>query len=363
MEKKNRSILYDKEASGHMKNEHSFHSIIPPYMLKELSQSNDASVRDMAFDTTALSESLRAVRITLHELPIMAAIPSPNMNKNRLIYTLNNKTRPLPGTPKREENSSPTGDEAIDEAYDYSGDTYDFYRQILNRNSLDDKGESLISTVHYGIRYTNAFWNGEQMVYGDGDGKFFNRFTKSLDVIGHELTHGVIAHTCNLEYEHESGALNEHFADVMGILIKQCKNNLDVNKSDWLIGKEIMMPGTIKAIRTFKNEKAYTNDPNFGTDPQPKHMKDFYKGDDDNGGVHYNSGIPNCAFYHAAMDIGGNAWDVLGKIWYKTLLNLNRYSNFIDAAKMTIMVAKEMYDAGSKEEASIRKAWKTVGVL
>ena len=164
----------------------------------------------------------------------------------------------LPGTLARGEKDKASTDPAVNEAFNYSGNTYDFYRKLFNRNSLDDKGMTLISSVHLGANYNNAFWNGEQMAYGDGDGVIFTRFTKSLDVVGHELTHGVVSHTSNLEYRNESGALNEHFADVFGSLVKQWKRKQTAAKADWLIGPDIMGPGTTaKSLRTFKEGRAY----------------------------------------------------------------------------------------------------------
>lgn len=167
------------------------------------------------------------------------------------------------------------------------------------RNSLDDRRLTLISSVHVGQNLNNAFWTGQQMAYGDGDGdgKLFSRFTRSLDVVAHELTHGVISYTANLLYENESGALNEHLADVFGMLTRQWHQRSDAKSADWLIGKDIMGPeAKALGLRTFKAEIAYENDPWFGTDPQPKNLRDQFRGRSDNGGVHINSGIPNHAF-------------------------------------------------------------------
>jgi Zn-dependent metalloprotease len=254
-------------------------------------------------------------------------------------------------------------DEAVKEAYDYSGVVYDFYQQIFNRNSLDDRGMSLISSVHFGRRHNNAFFNGEQMAYGDGDGSIFIRFTKGLDVVAHELTHGVVQHTSNLKYEYESGALNEHFADAMSALVKQWHLKQDVTQADWLMGTDIMGPRVqAKSLRTFKAEKAYENDPLLGTDPQSKHMKEKYEGDEDNGGVHWNSGIPNHTFYLVAMELGGYAWEKVGPIWYQTLKNLNRFSKFQEAASMTYQVAGTIFGSGSNEQQAVKKAWDAVGI-
>jgi Zn-dependent metalloprotease len=213
------------------------------------------------------------------------------------------------------------------------------------------------------VDYSNAFWNGEQMAYGDGDGDVFLRFTKSLDVVGHELTHGVISHTSNLEYVNESGALNEHFADVFGTLVKQWKRKHTTTKADWMIGPDIMGPGTTaRCLRTFKAELAYEDDPLLGTDPQPKHIKDKYTGGADSGGVHINSGIPNHAFFLVANSLGGRAWERAGRIWYKTLVALNTTSDFAQMADMTMQSAVGLFGAGSVEARAVAKAWKAVGL-
>jgi Zn-dependent metalloprotease len=201
------------------------------------------------------------------------------------------------------------------------------------------------------------------MAYGDGDGRIFIGFTKALDVVAHELTHGVVTFTSNLYYQDESGALNEHFADAMGAMVKQWYLKQDVNKADWLNGDAIMGPGvTAKCLRTFKEGKAYENDPLLGTDPQPKHIRDKYTGSDDNGGVHRNSGIPNHAFYRVAMEIGGNTWAKTGNIWYQTLKNLNDRSDFQEAASMTHLVAGSMFGNGGLEQKAVKNGWNSVGI-
>jgi Zn-dependent metalloprotease len=215
-----------------------------------------------------------------------------------------------------------------------------------------------------GINYNNAFWNGEQMAYGDGDGKVFRRFTRSLNVVGHELTHGVVTHTCNLEYQDEPGALNEHFADVMGSLLQQWRKKQTVAKANWLIGDDILIKApTRKALRSLAAPgTAYQNDPDIGSDPQPAHLKDKYRGTADYGGVHINSGIPNHAFYLAAMKIGGQAWSKTGLIWYKTLLALTQTSRFIDAAVTAYRIAGTEYGSGSREQKAVKEAWRAVGI-
>ena len=269
----------------------------------------------------------------------------------------------LPGVLLRSEGQGPCGDEAADEAYDCAGFTYDFYKEVYHRNSIDDKGMSLISSVHYGTNYDNAFWNGDQMCYGDGDGKIFTRFTKSLDVVAHELTHGVTAATSNLDYHNESGSLNESFSDVAGQVCTQWHQKQTVDEATWLVGAEIMGPEThAKSLRTFTAAKAYEDDPLLGTDPQPKHMRDKYVGSDDHGGVHINSGIPNHAFYMVAMELGGYSWEKAGPIWYETQKALPHDSQFQDAARMTFQAAGTLFGAGSNEQKAVKKGWQKVGI-
>ncbi len=340
-----------------------FCSFIPPYILDHMAESSDSRVRRLAIDAIANASALRAVRATLSLMPAWAATPSPTFRRHRLVYDVKHAGfEELPGRLVRAERDKKSADTPVNEAYSYSGSTYNFYRKNFNRNSLDGNGMSLISSIHLGQRLNNAFWTGEQMCYGDGDGRIFIRFTKSFDVVGHELTHGVIAHTCNLVYSKESGALNEHFADVFGSLVKQWSKRQTVTKADWLIGADIMGPETsAKSLRTFKEGKAYENDPLLGTDPQPKHLKDKYTGLGDHGGVHINSGIPNHAFYLAASEIGGRAWERAGQIWYKTMLKLTATSNFTDMVQLSSETAATLYGNGSKESKAIIKAWKSVG--
>ena len=337
--------------------------IIPPYVLDHLVQSADARVRQIAVDAIANASAVRAVRATLAMMPALAAVPSPSFKRHRLVYDVKNGGfNDLPGQLIRSEGDPKTQDITENEAYNYAGSTYSFYKSVFGRNSLDDHGMTMISSVHLGRRLNNAFWTGEQMCYGDGDGRIFIRFTKSVDVVGHELTHGVISHTCNLVYSNESGALNEHFADVFGSLVKQWRKRQTAKRADWLIGADIMGPDTTaKSLRTFKAEKAYENDPLLGTDPQPKHLSNKYNGSSDNGGVHINSGIPNHAFYLAAMEIGGKAWQRTGLIWYKTMLKLTTTSQFDDMVETSTESAATLYGNNSREHKAVTKAWKSVG--
>jgi Zn-dependent metalloprotease len=264
----------------------------------------------------------------------------------------------------RGEGDPKSKDKAVNEAYDGSGATYDFYLQVYNRNSIDDRGMRLDSTVHYERGYDNAFWNGQQMVYGDGDKKLFNRFTIALDVIGHELTHGVTSNEADLSYQDQSGALNESISDVFGSLVKQYKLGQTAKQADWLIGQGLLAPGVKGvALRSMKAPGTAYNDPVLGKDPQPADMKGYVQTNDDNGGVHINSGIPNRAFYETAIQLGGNAWTKAGRIWFITLRDkLRPDSNFEDAARMTAEVATELFGKGSIEVKAVQAGWKAVGL-
>jgi Zn-dependent metalloprotease len=339
------------------------HCILPPYVLDYMAKSGDKTIRDLAVEAIARSATLRATRTAISQFAGIMPIAAANVGRNREVYdTRGLGSTYLPGKLVRSEGGKKSKDAAVNEAYDHSGTTYDFFKKILGRNSLDDAGMTLVSSVHVGKRYNNAFWNGQQMAYGDGDGKMFIRFTKSLDVVGHELTHGVVSHTAALEYRDEPGALNEHFADVFGSLVKQWKKKQTADKADWLIGPDIMGPGTqAKSLRTFKAGPAYQNDPLFGTDPQPKRLADKYRGSGDSGGVHINSGIPNHAFYLFARALGGKAWDKPGRIWYNTLRALHQTSQFSDMVAMSTQTAGTLYGAGGTVEKALAKAWKDVG--
>ncbi|MBF2013925.1 MAG: M4 family metallopeptidase [Rivularia sp. T60_A2020_040] len=333
--------------------------IIPPHMLEKVAVNGTPTQREWAFETLNLSAQIRGRRINLGGIELTSQAGE----KVRTIYDAKN-TQNLPGELVRTEGDAPTEDEAVNEAYDASGATYDFFQEIYNRNSIDDKGLRLDSTVHYGEKYENAFWNGTQMVYGDGDGELFNRFTKSVDVIGHELTHGITQYEADLIYFGESGALNESFSDVFGSLVKQRIKNQTAEKADWLIGVGLFTEKVKgEGIRSMKAPGTAYDDSVLGKDPQPAHMKDLYTGAKDNGGVHINSGIPNRAFYLAATEIGGYAWEKAGKIWYISLCKrLRSKANFKQAAELTITVAEELYGEASSEQKAVINAWKEVGV-
>lgn len=362
--------------------------VIPPYLSDEIiiradipdvidklerQREIDSSIRGARLFQAEKRWQEREIRLLGNVLttePLFAAAPV--FVKNRIIYDAEQRTR-LPGTKVREESGPPSGDAAVDEAFDGLGATFDLFAQVYGRNSIDDKGMRLDATVHFGRGYDNAFWNGQQMVFGDGDEdiadpskRLFNRFTKSLDVIGHELTHGVIEKEARLAYVGQSGALNESLADVFGSLVRQKLLNQRATDADWLIGADLFTPNVNgDGIRSLKAPGTAYNDPKLGKDPQPAHMRDFVRTYEDNGGVHINSGIPNHAFYLAATRIGGFAWESAGLVWYETLKSpfMTIFTQFRRFARLTIFTSGQLFGFNDPVTDAIREAWEEVGVL
>jgi Zn-dependent metalloprotease len=329
-------------------------------MLEHLAEHGRGELKRRALHALYVSGQFRGQRQAIGAFPAGAV---PAGGKRRTIYDAKH-SEDLPGTLVRGEGGPKTNDVAADEAYDAAGDTYDFYYGVYERNSIDDRGLRLDSTVHYGEAYDNAFWDGREMVYGDGDGEIFNRFTICLDVIGHELTHGVTQYEANLDYSGQSGALNESMSDVFGSLVKQWKLRQTADKADWLIGQGLFTSRVKgEALRSMKAPGTAYDDPELGKDPQPARMRDYVKTSSDNGGVHINSGIPNHAFYLTAVEIGGSAWDKAGTIWYVALTTLlRRRSTFQTAANATFHVAGQLYGTGGHEQQAVSRAWAAVDI-
>jgi Zn-dependent metalloprotease len=235
---------------------------------------------------------------------------------------------------------------------------------VFGRNSIDNRGLRVDSVVHYGMHFDNAMWNGEQIVYGDGDGHLFNRFTASIDVIGHELTHGVTQYTAALGYTGQTGALNEHISDAFGIMVKQYTLGQSASESDWLIGAELFGPGVHgKAVRSMAAPGTAYDDPVLGRDPQPSHMRGYVDTPDDHGGVHINSGILNHAFYLAAVALGGMTWQVLGRIYYVALTErLTPDADFADFVRAIVDIAGELYGIGGRVQRVVADACGSVGI-
>jgi len=340
------------------------HCIVPPYMLEAIEVRGTAEQREAAAQIAEQAAAYRAERVA--DTPetgfVVAAVLKKVPGPKREVYDAAGGTD-LPGRLMRSEGDDPTGEGAVDEAYDGAGDTYSFFSEEYGRDSLDGDGLTLRSSVHVGKGLDNAFWNGQQMAYGDGK-MIFKGLTHSLTVIGHELTHGVVQFSGGLVYRDQAGALNESLADVFGSLVAQRKRGQSAAEASWLIGEEVLRDDVSgDALRSLKAPGTAYDDDVLGTDPQPFHMSDYVNTSSDKGGVHINSGIPNHAFYLLAQYLGGNAWEKAGQIWYDSLQAIRRpHATFSDWAAQTVACARERYSAGSREEIYTRRVWRLVGV-
>jgi Zn-dependent metalloprotease len=352
----------------HSTREHPVLCITPPHILQAIAENGTEKQRAYAIDTLRATAQFRGDRRFEPMIRSLEGVQS-SAGIVRRVYDAQNKNT-LPGVLVRAEGDPPLDDVAVNEAYDGAGNTYDLYMDVYERDSIDGAGMDIESVVHYRVGYDNAFWNGRYMVYGDGDEdlpeaqRLFNRFTIAMDVIGHELTHGVVSYTANLYYYEQSGALNESMADVFGILAKQRTLGLTAPESDWVIGAGLFTPNVQGVgIRSMANPGTAYNDPVLGRDPQPGHMDNYVNTTSDNGGVHINSGIPNRAFYVTALELGGNAWEKAGRIWYVTLRDhLTARATFQQAADHTYTVAGSLYGTGSLEQQAVRNGWREVGI-
>ncbi|MFB7910030.1 M4 family metallopeptidase [Kitasatospora sp. NPDC056076] len=329
-------------------------AIVPPYVLDRLAEAG----HQPAVHSLALDAAHRAARL---------AAPPPTTGApglSRLVYDAGHGQR-LPGRTVRTEGHAPVADASVNHAYDGLGATFALYSDVFGRDSIDGRGLRMDASVHYGRNYDNAFWNGSQMVFGDGDGQVFGDFTACIDVIGHELTHGVTQFTAGLDYQDQPGALNESVSDVFGSLVKQYALHQDAASADWLIGAGLLAPGIQGvALRSMKAPGTAYDDPQLGKDPQPAHMRDYVDTTDDNGGVHINSGIPNHAFYLLATALGGSSWEQAGRIWYDALTGggLPATADFTAFARATVAAAKARYPDRPPVADTVTASWAQVGV-
>ncbi|HYI08451.1 MAG TPA: M4 family metallopeptidase [Thermoanaerobaculia bacterium] len=342
---------------------HSVCGVIPDHMLARVAEHPSEEGEHARATLEQMRELATGRAASLLEGPAAAETGAAPPRKRRHVYDAQHQLR-LRGRLAMSEHKSRSPDLVVMEAYEGSGATYEFFARVFGRMSIDGKGMRLDSIVHYGTRFENAVWNGRQMVYGDGDGRIFNRFTASLDVIAHELAHGVTQYSSALGYAGQTGALNEHLSDVIGIMVRQYMLGQSAKESDWLIGAAIFGPDARgAAVRSMARPGTAYDHPVLGRDPQPWHMKDYVETTEDNGGVHINSGILNHGFYLAAMTLGGKTWEVPGRIWYTVMIErLRPEADFADFTRATVDVAGELFGHGGHVQRVIRDAWARVGL-
>ncbi len=330
---------------------------IPPYLIEALAEAWPDEAEKCLHDL-ALDEAFRAERAMAGASETgPSGEEAQGSGPDWTVHTAANGTT-LPGEFVRSAGEPLSGDAAVDEAALGGQLALDLFAEVYGRASYDDAGAEVVMTVHYNRAYNNAFWNGTQLVFGDGDGRVFERFTKPVDVLVHELTHAVTEFTAGLVYRNQSGALNESVSDVFASCAKQRLLGHSAADADWLIGEGIFNPSVQgRALRDMAAPGTAYDDPALGRDPQVGHMDEFINTSDDNGGVHLNSGIPNKAFQLAAVAIGGNSWEGAGAIWYAALTSgeVDPTATFADFAAATIAAAGE-------HSAAVSEAWRAVGV-
>ena len=338
-------------------------TFVPPFLLQRIAET--APERRLVADgrdTLAVDRRLRSRReAATSDTPPLAAPEG----GDRVVYDARG-SEDLPGTRARAADDPATGDAAVDEAHDHSGVSWDLFAQVFDRASVDGRGTPLTVTVHYGRDYDNAFWDGSQLVFGDGDGEVFDRFTKPLDVTAHEFTHGVTQFTAGLTYQGQSGALNESVSDVFASMAKQRSLGQTADQADWLIGVGLFLPDVkATALRSMLEPGTAYDDPRLGKDPQVGSMDAYVDTEEDSGGVHINSGIPNRAFALAARGIGGNSWERPGQVWYAALTGggVTPSTDFAGFAQATVDAATRLFPDDTDVAAHVTSAWQQVGLL
>jgi len=236
----------------------------------------------------------------------------------------------------------------------------EFYGSIFARNSIDNNGMGLISSIRYGRNYCNAFWSGTQMIFGEGDGEIFLDFAGSEDVLAHEFAHAVTQYTIGLGFWGEAGAINESISDIFSAVYRQWQKRQTCEQADWMIGSDIVGPtARQRGFHCLRNLSRAL--PTNCISEQPKHYSDY----DERGDPHINGGIPSFAFYHAAMLIGGNTWDQIAPVWYNALTTSQRRPNmnFREFAYLTITRAAALFPAIKRVAKAVEQGWKEVGVI
>ncbi len=330
----------------------------------DLSLSN--TIRQNLLHSAQISSFFRTLRdqhTALTQLAIVLPLPVPRMPFPRLhLLPADNvfdchQTASTPGAPV--DNPGSSADAKAKRAFDRSLSVAKFYWDNFKRDSIDNNHMTLVSSVHYSTHFNNAFWNGAQMTYGDGDDQLFVDFTLGDDVIGHELTHGVTQHSLGLNYSGEAGGLNESLSDVFGSMFRQWEKGQTVAQADWLIGADIMGPTAqqkgYKCLRDMAAPKS-----THALAAQPDH---YYPGIG-NLDPHYSSGPPNLAFCKASMAIGGNSWEKAGQVWYQALTGFGPSPNMTmhDFASRTRSLAQSLFPTDASVHTAVDGAWTAVGL-
>lgn len=347
--------------------------IIPGYLLYAAARSNP---QNSLFATRTIAETHALYVNALNSGTLMAAGHGKNKGGRRhtwvgsdsavKIFDAMNK-RSLPGKLVRGDKDPATSDATVNNAHTYHGNVRDFLVKVLGVKGVNNAGLDFVGTVHYGFQYSNAFWDGKQMTYGDGDGKIFVTFV-IRNVVGHEIFHGRTEFTSGLEYQDEPGAGNESGSDIGGCLVDMFTDNVKSKDYHWLVGKGLFGP-TVKgrALRDMLNPGTAYNDPSLGKDPQPDHYSRRYKGGQDNGGVHINSGIMNKAFATFCLNAPNCdfAFERPFQPWKETLWSEDPSKRVGSTATFQDIADKTVANARASEPSlvpALIAAWQGVGI-
>jgi Zn-dependent metalloprotease len=341
---------------------HNKDGFVPNYLLKKLAERGSDSAKKTLTKTKEFHNKIEEGK----KNNLIKDLKKSNKHENSMRWIFDSKnTEGFKKKLVRKEGDPPVCDEVANIAYDFCGKTLKYLRNKLGRNSVDNRGMDIICNIHFGYEYDNAFWTNDQLAIGDGDGKLFINLCRSIDVIAHEIAHGVTEFVNKLEYEGQSGALNEHFSDVIGTAVQQFVKGQNAKNADWLIGDEIVGPDFQgKALRSMKAPGTASE-----IDDQPAHMKDYKElpidEEHDYGGVHINSGIPNKAFFLVAQEIGT---DSAVYLWYNAWMDkeiIHPNATFADAFEAIIKTSEMLVSQGKLPENTnsvVKNAFEEVGI-
>ncbi|MFD0415571.1 M4 family metallopeptidase [Streptomyces sp. NPDC127108] len=352
---------------------------IPPDLVREATGLLDGSHPAPAEETGALTWLLQGVvplalqaRLAPEDVARLVSEPAPlpsaseaaaTEDADHVVYDAHHNRETTGLAVARRTGQPPTGDAAVDEAYDALLATSAFARAVLGRDPLVRR--PMTAVVHYSGDFSNMYWNGELLVLGDGDGTVFERFTQCLEIIAGGVWMGVREMMSLFSHAGQSGALSVSICDVFGQLVKQYTDGVSVEDADWVVGKGLLAPGVRGVgLRSLKAPGTAYDDDVLGKDPQAAAMDDYVRTGRDNGGVHINSGIPGHAFYLVAERLGGYAWERAGMIWWDALTvhAIGSGLLFEDWARFTATAAVSKYGEGSVEHRAVLGAWERVGV-
>ena len=315
-------------------------------------------VQGVRADQTPFRDS---VLINAVDGKVVGRMPHIHTAKSRTMYDLKHKTV-LPGTLVRSEGGATVADVIVNDNYDRLGTTYDCYFSLFGRNSYDNAGATMKSSVHYSTNYVNAYWDGNQMVYGDGALPDASNLAESMDVTAHELTHAVTEKESNLTYSGESGGLNEAMSDIFGNTCEWYRDGQVVSANTWKVGEDIWTPATPgDALR-------YMNDPSLDGG-----SLDYWTSSAGSVDVHYSSGIANLAFYllsqgglhprgKSTINVAGIGIAKAAQIFYHANADIMIASSNFAAAKTATEQAATALGYTAAEIASVTAAWNAVGV-